>query len=433
MAAIAKLRAKKQPPYYIKSSILYEDYPTTAVYNSVQVPTTGTRTTSVNRKQVLPFAPDSSNIERLVRCFHDFKQASNKDLLDLEDEKLHTKAREIIGGELKSTWDDVVAKALAINTQANPTISTADFTKNVRQFLRAYMPSNAFNIQRDYMVLAAKPFNMSCYELASRLRLLNTLSVYLPGSGGTQLFPDDTAMKNAIYRLMLPQWQLNFDASGNELDDNNYSITRLVAYMEQQRLHYDAQEELKQRQQVHKRPPYRQTQAMSRYNNYQPYPRNYQNSPRNTPPRLNRFNTTPMRSFREKQNTKPVFKTPAPRPNQRPITSSQRPQTRSVTQKQSQPNRRLNFYQGNTYCPRHDNYYAQEDNYYHDEDQSNENHDQQNEDGFFNQELHEQHDDGFFNQDIPDQPDNFDFADDTFHADVDDFPEHDPSDQYAVP
>ena len=164
-------------------------------------------------------------------------------------------------------------------------------------------------------------------------------------------------MKNAIYRLMLPQWQLNFNASGNQLDNNNYSITCLFAHMEQQQLHYNAQEELKKRQQIHKRPPYRNTQAMSQYNNYQPYPRNYQPSPRNGTSCLNRFNNSPVRSFRTRLNAKLAFNTPAPRNPQRPITASQRPQTctmghpRPPQQSQTQPNYRLTFYQENNYRP----------------------------------------------------------------------------------
>ena len=129
MAAVAKLCASKQPPYSIKTNALYKDYPTTAVYNAVNV-TTGAGATAttktVNCKQVLPFSPNSSNIKRLVRCFHDFKQASNKQLLDLQDLELHTKAREILGGELKSTWDSIVASA----TTASKT-NTADFPNNV--------------------------------------------------------------------------------------------------------------------------------------------------------------------------------------------------------------------------------------------------------------------------------------------------------------
>ena len=106
--------------------------------------------------------------------------------------------------------------------------------------------------------------NVSCHKLASQLCLLNTLSIYLPGAGGNQLYPGDTT-------IMLPQWQLNFDASGNQLDDTNYSITCLIAYMEQQRVHHDTHEELKKRQQLHKCPPYHNPHVMSCYNNYQPY------------------------------------------------------------------------------------------------------------------------------------------------------------------
>ena len=162
------------------------------------------------------------------------------------------------------------------------------------------------------MVLASKPFTMSCYELASQLRLLNTLSIYLPGSGGSLLYPDDTTMKNAFYCLMLPQWRLNFDDSGNQLDNTNYTINRLISYMEQQHLHYNAQEELKKRQQPHKRPPYRNPPAMNRFNNFQLFPCNYQPYPNfNTPSCPNWFNNAPMRSSRTRPNTNLAYTTPA--------------------------------------------------------------------------------------------------------------------------
>ena len=87
MSAVAKLRATKQPPIQLKPSLLYKDYPTIAVYNQVQVVAATTTTSAVtqNRKQVPPFCPNSSDEERLVRCFHDFLEATNATLLSLKD------------------------------------------------------------------------------------------------------------------------------------------------------------------------------------------------------------------------------------------------------------------------------------------------------------------------------------------------------------
>ena len=110
MSAVAKLRATKQPPFQLKPSLLFEDYPTIAVCNQVQIAaaTASTNAVTQNRKQVLPFCPDSSDKERLVRCFNEFLDACDDGLLSLKDEKLHLKAREVLGGDLKSTWSQVV-------------------------------------------------------------------------------------------------------------------------------------------------------------------------------------------------------------------------------------------------------------------------------------------------------------------------------------
>ena len=56
MSAVAKLRATKQPPFQLKPSLLYEDYPAIAVHNQVQIAAANASTQAVtqNCKQVLP-------------------------------------------------------------------------------------------------------------------------------------------------------------------------------------------------------------------------------------------------------------------------------------------------------------------------------------------------------------------------------------------
>eukprot|EP00536_Pseudo-nitzschia_multiseries_P014618 jgi/Psemu1/39475/gm1.39475_g len=85
-----------------------------------------------------------------------------------------------------------------------------------------------------------KTYHMNCFAAAGHIRLINILSVHLPGSGGMKLFPTKTTMKNAFFHLMLPSWQLKFNETGNQLDDAAYPLHRLVAFIEQQRLHHDA-------------------------------------------------------------------------------------------------------------------------------------------------------------------------------------------------
>ena len=175
MSAVAKLRATKQPPFQLKPSLLYEDYPTIAVYNQVQIAAATATTNAVtqNRKQVLPFCPDSSDKERLVRCFNEFLDACDPELLNLQDEKLHLKAKEILGGDLKTTWVEVMTKA---KTDDPKNVETAKYKENVRTFLSKYMPPNAFHVLREFLAHVKKPFSIDCFDLASRLWLINTLN-----------------------------------------------------------------------------------------------------------------------------------------------------------------------------------------------------------------------------------------------------------------
>ena len=195
MSAVAKLRATKQPPFQLKPSPLFEDCPTIAVCNQVQVhPASGNgNPVNQNRKQVLPFCPDSSDKERLVCCFNEFLDACDPELLNLKDEKLHLKAREILGGDLKTTWIEVMTEAKSKDA-AN--VETAHCKENVRKFLSKCVPPNAFHVLREFLTHVKKPFSIDCFDLASRLRLINTLASHLPGSAGNDLFPDDTAFKN---------------------------------------------------------------------------------------------------------------------------------------------------------------------------------------------------------------------------------------------
>jgi hypothetical protein len=291
---------------------------------------------------------------------------------------------------------------------------------------------------------------MNCFEVASRLRLLNTLASYLPGSGGNDLFADDMAFKSAFYRLMLPQWQLNFDAAGHQLDDPLYTMKRLASFMEQQRLHHDAQKDLERRGQ---RQPARNGRSFRRQT---PYNRQYQQSGRShgnsygrsntfsSPfPRPHRFGNNPVRSFRPQSTTRQTYPPRTPsnsgtNQGSRQITGSNRPNTRSQTRTHSGGrgvNRQLALYQDRSRFQRrrHGNYYIDNDNYYQDEPDNGLDQDQQNEDGFFNQDLDQdqpydhQHDDGFFNQTYDQDDDNFYNQDDAFFNQnpCDDFDHHD--------
>ena len=113
-------------------------------------------------------------------------------------------------------------------------------------YLRNFLPTNAFLLQGKYLNQSIKPKAMDCYTLNSRLGLMNTLSVLLPGSGGNQLLPDTLSRKNMFFKLMFAEWQLKLTSNGIVLDNANYTINQLVDFMEQQCIFWDAEQEAKQ-------------------------------------------------------------------------------------------------------------------------------------------------------------------------------------------
>lgn len=233
MSAISKLLVSKQPALPFKANIPYEQYTTARLQHEHSV-TRGQVSRMVIRKHDTLFVPDASDSERMIRAFHEYIDICGDENLKLNNSMRYKKAREILGGDLRAAWDDHIAQyAVALRTNA-------DFPAHIREFLQGYLPSNSFLHQGEYLLQAKKPFGMNCYETASRLRLINKLSIYLPGSNGNKLYTDDLALKNAFFRLMLDQWQLRFEETGRQLDDATYTMQNLISFMEQQRIYYNA-------------------------------------------------------------------------------------------------------------------------------------------------------------------------------------------------
>lgn len=248
MAAQRQLAAAKQPPFTLHPTLLYEEYPTTRLVHTWHVAAVqaaagvaAREAHDVTRKHDVPFCPDQSDKERVVRTLHEYVRVCNDAYLHLHDADRYAKVSDVLGGDLRITWD-----ALLTNIQAAARVD-ANFLGDLREFVRKLVSNNAYQLLDDYLRAAKKPYDMDCYTCFGRLTLLNTLSTYLPGSNGNPLFADDQAMKQAFYRLMLSQWQLAFDTSGNRTDDPNYTMNQLTEFMEQQRIFHNAREEDRRR------------------------------------------------------------------------------------------------------------------------------------------------------------------------------------------
>jgi hypothetical protein len=428
----------------IKPVIFYEDYPSVRITNTFIDP----NNLSITRKKDVPFAPDASNKERLIRVLHDFNLACEATKLNLQGTERHEKATEVLGGNLNSAWSRLVASKITNNTANNRPAGTGlasnDFPDNVKEFLNRYLPSNAFVLQQEYFQSASKPYGMDCFDCSDRLELLNDLSVYLPGSGGQRIFSTATSIKNGFYRLMLPDWQLKFEATGNQLDNDNYTFSQLVSFMDQQRLMTDVEQQNNRRRRDRENLPYRNSQAMRRMQYSNPYPRTMSSSYNRG--FGNRRSTSNYRSRGQSERPTPRATNNARTPNgnnrnnARNVTqSSNRPNTRSQgqgfnrdqyrNQLPSRARRQLFFYDRDRnlrpFNRPSDNFYsqAQDDMYFNGDD----NQSMPNDDNDTNQDA-TNNQDGFFAQD---EDASFDpNAEDNFHADDNNNDDFSPYDAY---
>ena len=229
MSTVAKLQALKTPVILLATNIPFSEYPTTHVAHTHNAGTLADHRDLTNKLD-LPFCPDSSDKERLLRTIHEFQDGCIDARLHVATTHRYTLIREVLGGDLRTTWDTYVA------TIADADRNDANWPTHMRTYLRNFLPANAFLLQGEYLNQPIKPKAMDCYTLNSRLGLMNTLSILLLGSGGNQLLPDTLSRKNTFFKLMLAEWQLKLTSNGIVLDDANYTINQLVDFMEQQRI-----------------------------------------------------------------------------------------------------------------------------------------------------------------------------------------------------
>ena len=220
----------KTPPILLHAQILFEDYSTVSLTHTYEHPVG----TEHRQKEDLVFAPDPSDAECVLRVLDEFTQACAADRLHIDHGARYTHLSRVLGGSLRSSWDNIR------HTIADADRTNANWNGHLRAFTRTFLPSNATKLQADYLKTAKKPFNMNIYHLSTRLDEINMLSNLLLGSNGNRLMNNDTDRKNVLYNVCLDQWQKAFDASGNSLDDNVYTYSRLCNFMEMQRIHHNA-------------------------------------------------------------------------------------------------------------------------------------------------------------------------------------------------
>jgi hypothetical protein len=104
------------------------------------------------------------------------------------------------------------------------------FAEDLTTFISFYLSPTSFEDQREYLRSATKPFAMSCELLGSRLRMINNLSKWLPGSNATLLYQSDDMLKRAYFALVPTPWRIKFVETGNVLD-GTYTMIALIRFM----------------------------------------------------------------------------------------------------------------------------------------------------------------------------------------------------------
>lgn len=175
-------------------------------------------------KMFLPVCDDPSNKELFLYVVDQFFDAMHNERLHLSrGEQRYTKFRAVLGGALRLSWTTIS------DAQAAKTNDT--FASDVAELIGQYLAPSSFADQDEYLKSVTKPFNVSCEELGSRLRVINRLSIYLPGSQGAVLYDDGVPIKRAYFRMMLESWKVKFAENGHNLDADDYTYTDLVRFM----------------------------------------------------------------------------------------------------------------------------------------------------------------------------------------------------------
>jgi hypothetical protein len=160
----------------------------------------------------------------------DFLAACDNDTLNVNDAEGYPLMKNLLGGDLRTSLETFY-KTFTATDKTN-----TNFQEYLRSFTRNILSPMSWILQKAYMDNVTKPNHMVCYETDGRLRLINNLSVFLPGSNDQFIMPNDVTLKEGYYNLMPSSWQSKFDSNGLRVDELTYTLENLIDFMEAQRL-----------------------------------------------------------------------------------------------------------------------------------------------------------------------------------------------------
>jgi hypothetical protein len=165
-----------------------------------------------------------------------FEDACAAGRLNLSNgEKIYSRFRELLGEVFHTDWDN------ACQGKAN---LVAEFHKIHNEFISYHFSNTDLIDQKNMLAKAKKPFKYTVEVLCSRLRHLNKLMSKLPGANNTLPY-EEGALKIELFKMMLSNWQINFNNAGLDIMDNAYALQRLVRFMTVQEATFNAIQEHK--------------------------------------------------------------------------------------------------------------------------------------------------------------------------------------------
>jgi hypothetical protein len=179
---------------------------------------------------------DHLNKELMMNSIIEFEDACAAGCLNLSiGEKIYSRFRELLGEVFRADWDN------AHQGKAN---SVAGFHETLNEFISYHFSNTDLIDQKNMLTKAKKPFKYTVKVLCSSLRHLNKLMSKLPGANNMLPY-NKGALKIKLFKMMLSNWQFNYNKAGLNITDNAYMLQRLVRFMTVQEASFNAVQEHK--------------------------------------------------------------------------------------------------------------------------------------------------------------------------------------------
>jgi hypothetical protein len=174
--------------------------------------------------------------EVMMNSIIEFEDACAAGRLNLSnEEKIYSRFRELLGEVFHADWDN------AHQGKAN---LVAGFHKTHNEFISYHFSNTDLIDQKNMLAKAKKPIKYTVKVLCSHLRHLNKLMSKLPGVSNMLPYKEG-ALKIELFKMMLFNWQINFNNAGLNIMDDTYMLQRLVHFMTVQEATFNAIQERK--------------------------------------------------------------------------------------------------------------------------------------------------------------------------------------------